>query len=168
MQDDKARCPQCGKVFDNDSQVRRHLSQPRTKCHTRPTAFVDPAELLEYFNTGSSSPDSDPGSDTRSHTPCTSNDSSSDSGEGTASAAGTDTPIIDYFPGAAGIVDQAGTKFIDGFDQDMFSDIRNSENLYYPFADRPEWELAEFLLTSGLSMTAIDRFLSLILVSFPY
>ncbi|KAN0093092.1 hypothetical protein V8E55_003876 [Tylopilus felleus] len=47
---------------------------------------------------------------------------------------------------------------------DRFAELRNSDNLYYPFADRLEWEMAEFLLTSSLSMTAIDRFLSLLLI----
>ena len=50
------------------------------------------------------------------------------------------------------------------FDEDRFAELCNSDNLYYPFADRPEWEMAEFLLTSSLSMTAIDHFLSLLLV----
>ena len=51
------------------------------------------------------------------------------------------------------------------FDEDRFAEICNSDNIYYPFAGEPEWELAEFLLTSGLSMAAIDLFLSLPLVS---
>lgn len=77
------------------------------------------------------------------------------------------TPIIDCFPDAARVVDKSGTKFMDVFDQDMFSEMRDFDNLYYPFADRSEWEVAEFLLTSELSMAAIDRFLSLTLVSYP-
>ena len=84
-------------------------------------------------------------------------------------AAGQDheapNPVIDFFPGAARVVDEGSTRFMDVFDQDMFSGIQNSENIYYPFANRPEWELAEYLLTSELSMAAIDRFLSLTLVS---
>lgn len=74
--------------------------------------------------------------------------------------------LSDYFPGAAKVVDQSGTKFMDTFDRDRFAEIRDTQNLYYPFADRPEWELAEFLATSELSMAAIDRFLSLPLVSY--
>ncbi|KAI6102275.1 hypothetical protein F5141DRAFT_992439, partial [Pisolithus sp. B1] len=35
------------------------------------------------------------------------------------------------------------------------------QNLYYPFASLGDWEIANFLLTSRLSMRAIDKFLSL-------
>ena len=76
-----------------------------------------------------------------------------------------DAMVTDNYPGAAKVVDQCGTMVLDIFDEDRFVEIRNSDNLYYPFANRPEWELAEYLLTSGLSMAAIDRFLSLLLVS---
>jgi len=38
-------------------------------------------------------------------------------------------------------------------------------NLYYPFVSQPEWELASFLLKSGLSMVATDKFLKLQIVS---
>lgn len=75
-------------------------------------------------------------------------------------------PVIDYYPGAAKVVDPRGSKFMDAFDEDRFAEIRRNENLYYPFADRPEWELAEFLVTSSLSMAAINCFLSLSLVSY--
>ena len=73
--------------------------------------------------------------------------------------------VTDYYPGAAKVVDQCGTTFLDIFDEDRFMEIRNSNNIYYPFANRPEWELAEYLLTSGLSMATINHFLSLLLVS---
>ncbi|KAF8132943.1 hypothetical protein EV363DRAFT_1163244, partial [Boletus edulis] len=72
--------------------------------------------------------------------------------------------VTDYYPGAAKVVDQCSTRFLDAFDADRFVEIQKSENLYYPFANCPKWELAEFLLTSGLSMAAINRFLSLLLV----
>ena len=54
---------------------------------------------------------------------------------------------------------------MDVFDQDRFAEIHNTENLYYPFASYPEWELAAFLITSELSMATIDCFLALSLVS---
>ncbi|KIJ17506.1 hypothetical protein PAXINDRAFT_72536 [Paxillus involutus ATCC 200175] len=53
---------------------------------------------------------------------------------------------------------------MEAFDADQFADIRNQENLYYPFADRRDWEVGSFLLTSSLSMKAIDKFLSLDLI----
>ncbi|KAG6372618.1 hypothetical protein JVT61DRAFT_7366 [Boletus reticuloceps] len=73
-------------------------------------------------------------------------------------------PITNYFPGAAKIFHKHDTTFMDAFNQDQFAEICQTENLYYPFADHLEWELAEFLTTSNLSMAAINRFLSLTLI----
>ena len=53
---------------------------------------------------------------------------------------------------------------MDEFEDDEHAAMRE-DNLYYPWASRPEWELASFLLCSSLSMAAIDQFLSLDLVS---
>ncbi|KAI6131086.1 hypothetical protein EDD16DRAFT_1515246 [Pisolithus croceorrhizus] len=75
-----------------------------------------------------------------------------------------DVPVTEYYPGAAKVIHQHGTKFMDTFDQDRFTQIRNSTNLCYPFVDCPKWELVEFLVTSDLSMAAIDCFLSLSLI----
>ena len=58
----------------------------------------------------------------------------------------------------------AGKTFMDTFDLDDYADERQ-ENLYYPFASKEDWEMAAFLLRSGLSMALIDDFLSLQLVS---
>lgn len=51
------------------------------------------------------------------------------------------------------------------FHTDRFSE-RRSENIYYPFASREEWELGAFLTRADLSMSVIDEFLSLGLVSY--
>ncbi|KAJ3888382.1 hypothetical protein GG344DRAFT_53732 [Lentinula edodes] len=66
------------------------------------------------------------------------------------------------FPNASQIVGQ-GATFMDDFNDDRFADERGS-NLYYPFASRPEWETASFLLNSSLSMQEIDIYLKLDLV----
>ncbi|KAJ3904129.1 hypothetical protein F5879DRAFT_1010080 [Lentinula edodes] len=42
--------------------------------------------------------------------------------------------------------------------------VGQGTNLYYPFASRPEWETASFLLNSSLSMQEIDIYLKLDLV----
>ena len=60
-----------------------------------------------------------------------------------------------------------GETFLDIFNKDNYADKRN-DNLYYPFATQPEWELASFLLKSGLSMAQTDEFLRLDLVSLKY
>lgn len=70
---------------------------------------------------------------------------------------------VEEYAGSAKIYCQ-GQTFMDKFDKDRYA-LERQENLYYPFASREEWQFAEFLLQSGLSMNAIDRFLKLDLVS---
>lgn len=178
MQPDEAYCPRCGKAFDNGIQLQRHMNQPRAKCHNQRTVFVDPMDLLGHFaRPDSSTPSSDSDVDMehfhwqqRSDTPYSKESNSDHSRDGSMESIGLagDAAVRDHFPGAARIVDQNGIKFMDTFDEDVYSEIRSSDNLYYPFANHPEWELAEYLLTSELSMAAIDRFLSLTLVSFTF
>ncbi|KAF9052024.1 hypothetical protein BJ165DRAFT_1340242 [Panaeolus papilionaceus] len=53
-----------------------------------------------------------------------------------------------------------GKTFMALFAEDPLSSAR--ENLpYYPFSTRTEWEVASFLLQSGMSMAKIDQFLKL-------
>jgi hypothetical protein len=72
-------------------------------------------------------------------------------------------PYTELFPGASEIFGK-GKTFMDLFDDDEYAGNREM-NLYYPFASQPEWELASFLLKSGLSMVAMDEFLKLQMVS---
>lgn len=58
----------------------------------------------------------------------------------------------------------AGKTFMENFNLDDFSD-RRKENVYYPFASKGDWEMAAFLLRSGMSMALIDDFLKLQFVS---
>ncbi|KAF8414372.1 hypothetical protein L210DRAFT_3730324 [Boletus edulis BED1] len=53
-----------------------------------------------------------------------------------------------------------GQTFIAHFELDGFSTYRKL-NLYYPFSTLQDWQMANFLLTSRLSMRAINDFLSL-------
>ncbi|KAG1885867.1 uncharacterized protein F5891DRAFT_890093, partial [Suillus fuscotomentosus] len=53
-----------------------------------------------------------------------------------------------------------GVTFLDLFDADEYAECRK-ENLFYPFASKEEWEVANFLLCSPLSMAAINQFLEL-------
>ena len=71
---------------------------------------------------------------------------------------------VEEFPGAAAIFATEEKSFLHWFDRDQFSQHRRS-NLYYPFASRADWEFGLWLTRSGLSMTAIDKLLSLELVS---
>ncbi|KAI5988816.1 hypothetical protein EDD15DRAFT_2172157 [Pisolithus albus] len=67
--------------------------------------------------------------------------------------------ILDVFRGAGEIFD-GGQTFLARFRLDIYAS-RRQQNLYYPFASLGDWEIANFLLTSRLSMRAIDEFLSL-------
>ena len=71
---------------------------------------------------------------------------------------------IEYFPGAAKAF-SGGSTFLNKFEGDQFNECRSS-NIYYPFASRGEWKIGLWLLHSGLSMSAINTFLSLDLVYF--
>ncbi|KAG2127501.1 hypothetical protein DEU56DRAFT_872775 [Suillus clintonianus] len=53
-----------------------------------------------------------------------------------------------------------GVTFLDLFDADEYAECRK-ENLFYPFASREEWEVADFLRRFPLSMAAINQFLEL-------
>ena len=50
------------------------------------------------------------------------------------------------------------------FNSDEDAEARTTSP-FYPFLSKGEWEIAEFLSCSGLSMRLIDKFLSLSLVS---
>ena len=75
----------------------------------------------------------------------------------------TEVPLGVKFP-YSGYVFGQGATFMDHFCTDKLSD-RRATNLYFPFASRDEWELAEFLSQANISMKVIDKFLSLRLVS---
>ena len=67
--------------------------------------------------------------------------------------------ITEVYPGAAQMYGK-GSTFMDEFDDDKHVAMRE-DNLYYPWASHPEWELPWFLLCSSLSIAAINQFLSL-------
>jgi hypothetical protein len=72
--------------------------------------------------------------------------------------------VTDYFPEPP-LAFEEGYTFLSLFDADENS-IHRKTNLYYPFSSWKEWEVAAWLLHSGLSMGKIDSFLSLEMVSF--
>ncbi|KAG2353339.1 hypothetical protein BDR07DRAFT_1496432 [Suillus spraguei] len=67
---------------------------------------------------------------------------------------------VEMYEGAGTCYAQDGVTFLDLFDADEYAECRK-ENLFYPFASREEWEVADFLLCSPLSMAAINQFLGL-------
>ena len=77
--------------------------------------------------------------------------------------AGSSGRFVQDYDGAA-ITFGLGTTFMQQFECDEFAE-EHTQNLFYPFASRAEWELAAFLLRSDLSLATLDIFLSLHLVS---
>ena len=69
---------------------------------------------------------------------------------------------IEYHPKSS-LPTSRGFTFMDQFDVDKFTSNRSS-NLFYPFASRAEWEVASWLLRSGLSMALINDFMDLSIV----
>ncbi|KAG1758540.1 hypothetical protein EDD22DRAFT_956778 [Suillus occidentalis] len=67
--------------------------------------------------------------------------------------------VTDHFPNPP-LAHQDGYTFLGLFDSDENS-IHWKTNLYYPFSSRRDWQLAAWLLRSGLSMGKTDSFLSL-------
>ncbi|KAG2051089.1 hypothetical protein BDR06DRAFT_1061819, partial [Suillus hirtellus] len=55
----------------------------------------------------------------------------------------------EWYEGAGTCYSQDGTTFLDIFDADEYVDCRK-DNLFYPFASRNEWEVADFLLRNPL------------------
>ena len=161
------RCPSCGKGgFATHDAVSRHMSQPRSGCSTWSDGLIRICEDLSM----------DPDGSNHRHTtheqlgqgivdefgPC-----QVDGDEemlDTADEDDSESNPIEYFPGAAQAF-QGGSTFLNKFAADEFSNHRSS-NTYYPFASRGDWQMGSWLLRSGLSMSAINTFLSLDLVYF--
>lgn len=74
-----------------------------------------------------------------------------------------DTRHTDRYPGAACTYGH-GVTFMNKFDSDQHADQR-TQNIYYPFSSRSDWQLGAWLLRSHLSMESINQFLRLDLVS---
>src|SRR5271168_835341 len=80
----------------------------------------------------------------------------------TTSSHGNSPFFTEFYPGASKIFG-SGPTFMDQFDNDQFSKERQAHS-HYPFASKDEWQMASFLLRSGLSMAALDQFFKLELV----
>ncbi|KAG2031368.1 hypothetical protein BDR03DRAFT_986462 [Suillus americanus] len=166
-------CPKCGKVFTKDSSITRHLSQPWTSCHSSVHDIVDILEFMDVVPPQ------------RSLDPTQNLDTSVDMGQGfgvggdlqfdSQARDSMDTNLDgdltrnlpptneEWYEGAARCYSQDGVTFLDLFDADEHAEYRK-ENLFYPFASREEWEVADFLLCSALSMAAINTFLQLSMI----
>lgn len=140
----RPRCPSCGKRF---TDVLRHLNHKQSKCadwfNTPPHQHQLP---LDFHQDLPKNP--------------------TDSAIRECSPEPLPPPLLPRcigFPGAAKTYGRA-KSFMDKFNDDRYSGFRTT-NIYYPFMSKNEWELASFLLSSGLSMRKIDDFLRLKMVS---
>ncbi|KAG1753541.1 uncharacterized protein EDB91DRAFT_1285700 [Suillus paluster] len=164
------QCPSCGKDgFKTDTAVARHMSQPRSGCNS----WLDELIWLKSHLPPEDDPmesDNDVGG---SYEEDDDDDvyfgNTDDGGRGSPVGGGWDeasgTPtkdieeemhskVTDCFPGAAETYGM-GHTFLGLFNTDENS-VYCKTNLYYPFSCKQDWEIASWLLRSGLSMGKID------------
>ncbi|KAJ4463779.1 hypothetical protein C8R41DRAFT_927247 [Lentinula lateritia] len=163
-------CPYCGHFCKTEAGRCSHVKQ--TLCNYKP-GLVPLSTLLSLLSSASlSSFPPAPGSSSphlpSPHLPSSNSELdpwTEDDQEDFMDVDHIEANSVPYqipFPNASQIVGQ-GATFMDDFNDDHFADERGT-NLYYPFASRPEWETASFLLNSSLSMQEIDVYLKLDLV----
>jgi len=149
--------------FESKAQVVKHMNNPRSSCVSYLDSIIDaPPEGCRH----------DPAiplmTQTSQHTPDSIpydliNDDPADTNDFSPVFSNTSESLQENFPGSSHTYGK-GESFIDRFNHDDLAEQR-SNNLYYPFASREEWELASFLLRSNMPMSEIDEFLRLHLVS---
>ena len=186
-----AYCQRCGKKFQDTSRVLNHMNQPYSSCRTyfeeilqitkassRPEANQETSDFNSSSDptTVSRSPKDGPSSeaedDPMEYVPDPTIDKDHPmedvpdlTSDNVPDPTSDSNPFFqEFFPGASHTFG-SGQTFMDIFDNDMFSEQRE-QFPYYPFASKDEWELASFLLRSGLSMAAIDKFFKLVLVRY--
>jgi hypothetical protein len=170
-----AYCQRCGKKFLDTARVLNHMNQPISSCRTYYEELLQIAETAGSpegvqssicpedrpyemdaseidRSDGASSPIIDK---SRSPTPMATD-------EDPTSSPSNSTFFTEFYPGASKMFG-SGPTFMDNFDNDKFSKERQVHS-HYPFASKDEWQMASFLLRSGLSMAALDQFFKLELV----
>ncbi|KAI6019279.1 hypothetical protein BKA83DRAFT_4056954 [Pisolithus microcarpus] len=181
-------CPRCLKSFSTARRVTAHLAQPKSKCR----AWQQERLGLSLYSS-SSADNSTPGSSpTFSDHELPTNDDF-DAIQFDPNALEAIVPFDDFDQGReeriwelsaaesavllaglgqgcqvqrfpnAGTVFGVGNTFLRRFEMDRYSSFCLT-NLYYPFANLDDWEMANFLLQSKLSMAKIDEYLSLKMV----
>ncbi|KAI6035957.1 hypothetical protein BKA83DRAFT_4040643 [Pisolithus microcarpus] len=181
-------CPCCLKSFSTARRVTAHLAQPKSKCR----AWQRERLGLSLYSS-SSADNSTPGSSpTFSDHELPANDDV-DAIQFDPNALEAIVPFDDFDQGReeriwelsaaesavllaslgqgcqvqrfpnAGTVFGVGDTFLRCFEMDRYSSFRLT-NLYYPFANLDNWEMANFLLQSKLSMAKINEYLSLKMV----
>ncbi|KAI5984167.1 hypothetical protein EDD15DRAFT_2375560 [Pisolithus albus] len=163
-------CPKCLKYFRTARGVTFHRAQPRAVCNVRDdrdtelvSAAAAPAnERVNHEVDDALLPPSPPEFQPMDLDP----DPAWEGGENWHSispsisiAADSLGRVLVTFPRASEIF-EGGETFLTRFELDPYSVCRHLVP-FYPFANLDDWRVANFLLTSGLSMRALDEFLSL-------
>ncbi|KAI6009068.1 hypothetical protein BKA83DRAFT_4505299 [Pisolithus microcarpus] len=168
-------CPHCAKAFQTANGVTFHLQQLRTACHLwerEYISFFGDLTLEDADALALHSPNWD-AEQTDSHFevpyPEDVDYDVPDIGEREKPVEGVEASVLmtcaghlcrgEQFEGAA-IVYRIGDTFLRRFDMDRHA-LHRQTNMYYPFANLGDWEMANFLLQSNLSMREIDSYLSL-------
>jgi len=154
------RCPSCGKGgFATHDTISRHMSQLRSGCSTW---FNNLVRIHEDLGRDDNGPNYLRAVDLQPENIDKYNVRGNNDEEMHDGTQEDDSEPIEYFLGAAKAF-SGGPTFLNKFEVDQFNECRSS-NIYYPFASRGEWQMGSWLLHSGLSMSAINAFLSLDLV----
>ena len=166
QQTQQPRCPSCGKRFNN---ILRHLNHQQSKCAGWfNAALPHHGSLLHRHGHSTEDPVDFPILDDTSNTQQSLHfsilDDSSDAQQSLPPSHHQPHVHCVEFSGAAKTYGRVKT-FMDWFNDDRYSGFRTT-NIYYPFVGKGEWELGSFLLSSGLSMKKIDKFLQLKMVLF--
>ena len=177
-------CPKCLKHFDTTKSVTLHRAQPRSTCNidndwrtevvsattTQDQRLIEgrfpsPFNMPTYDFLPTPEIDQDYiGPDTFSNSRENRPLSPTSFTESLLPQASDDVGrVVVYFSGA-GLVYKIGATFINQFYADPYSAYWQI-NIFYSFSDLNNWQMANFLLTSKLSMSTVDKFLSLEVVS---
>src|ERR1700722_17741462 len=162
-------CPRCGIRYKTHEKITRHLNQPRSSCANLISDLISiplPTSRSQNVSPEGGSDDFDMNYMGDSNVPAL-GDPGSDiemavADSGLPANVTTSTHREEFADAAQAWA--GGKTFLDCFDLDDHAYLRQ-KNLYYPFASKHDWEMAAFLLRSGLSMALIDDFLKLQLVS---
>ncbi|KAH9018300.1 hypothetical protein EDB84DRAFT_1589970 [Lactarius hengduanensis] len=157
-------CPHCHRKFRNRKALLCHMNHPFGSCHSHFQEVVNLTDELREYQERRRQHQHIPIPTTLSPKPMDIDIEATaveDFQEDVPNVDGR--PFIQEYVGAAREYG-CGTTFLQGFDRDQYAHERK-KNIFYPFASRGEWEMAAFLLRSGLTMSSIDSFLSLELIS---
>ena len=79
-----------------------------------------------------------------------------------------DSRFIEDFPEPAGLPHSADKTRLSDFERHLYEQKKAGDAPWAPFETEDEWELARWLMTSGMSQTKIDSFLKLNKVSYIF